>query len=310
MHERGVVFNDLHMFNIMVDRDEQPSAARLRGRRAGRRGRAASPWRIRASSPPPDRRGFDVDRYALACLRLALFLPLTSAAADRPGQGRPPRRHRRRPVPGRRARSSTRRSGTIAEAPPRAGMPTTRTPGDGVPFDLPGDWPAAARLRWPPRSSPAAPRSATTGSSRATSPSSRAGGGLGLAHGAAGVLYALAETGAAGTRSGEEWLLRAPRRRRGHPARPLRRAARRRVVLDRLGHTPTGPGPVERVWPRAGERLGPDLHGGVAGFGLTLDDLGGRPDDDAACDAAGGRACRGRGPSRRRSAAGGARARG
>ncbi|RDG39105.1 class III lanthionine synthetase LanKC [Streptomyces corynorhini] len=81
VHERGVVFNDLHLFNIMVSEDESSvvlldfeAAAPVtdNGRQT-----VANPGFV----APGDRRGFDVDRYALACLRLALFLPLTSLLA-------------------------------------------------------------------------------------------------------------------------------------------------------------------------------------------------------------------------------------
>ncbi|GAA3309334.1 hypothetical protein GCM10020295_73750 [Streptomyces cinereospinus] len=78
VHARGIVFNDLHVFNIMVGPDEETvhlidfeAAAPVseNGRQV-----VAHPGFF----APPDRRGADVDRYALACLRLALFLPITT----------------------------------------------------------------------------------------------------------------------------------------------------------------------------------------------------------------------------------------
>ncbi|MGW5348628.1 class III lanthionine synthetase LanKC [Streptomyces sp. NPDC004050] len=82
VHSRGIVFNDLHLFNIMVAEDPdtgEPSVALLDFEAAahvdeGLRQTVANP----AYVAPSDRRGFAVDRYALACLRLALFMPLTS----------------------------------------------------------------------------------------------------------------------------------------------------------------------------------------------------------------------------------------
>ncbi|MBB0232573.1 class III lanthionine synthetase LanKC, partial [Streptomyces calidiresistens] len=78
LHERGVVFNDLHMFNIMVAPDET-SVALLDFETASYPG---AETRQLVAHPgflaPPDRTGPAVDRYALACLRLAMFLPLTS----------------------------------------------------------------------------------------------------------------------------------------------------------------------------------------------------------------------------------------
>lgn len=84
VHARGIVFNDLHLFNIMVSDDESSvvlldfeaaQPAELNGRQT-----VANP----AFVAPAGRRGPDVDRYALACLRIALFVPLTSLfAVDR-----------------------------------------------------------------------------------------------------------------------------------------------------------------------------------------------------------------------------------
>ncbi|GAA3398770.1 class III lanthionine synthetase LanKC [Streptomyces roseoviridis] len=81
VHARGVVFNDLHLFNIMVSEDE--SSVVLLDFEAAKP--AAEGGRQTVANPafvaPADRRGFDVDRYALACLRIALFIPLTSLLA-------------------------------------------------------------------------------------------------------------------------------------------------------------------------------------------------------------------------------------
>ncbi|NEE59491.1 lantipeptide synthetase, partial [Streptomyces sp. SID8455] len=78
VHARGVVISDLHMSNVMVD-EESSRIALLDFEAASpvadrRRQIVANP----AFVAPPDRRGTDIDRYALACLRLALYLPLTT----------------------------------------------------------------------------------------------------------------------------------------------------------------------------------------------------------------------------------------
>ncbi|MCM2392762.1 class III lanthionine synthetase LanKC [Streptomyces albipurpureus] len=81
VHERGVVISDLHMSNVMVSEDESRvvlldfEAASLASEQ--RRQIVANP----AFVAPADRRGVDIDRYALACLRLALLLPLTTLFA-------------------------------------------------------------------------------------------------------------------------------------------------------------------------------------------------------------------------------------
>ncbi|MFC4036585.1 class III lanthionine synthetase LanKC [Streptomyces polygonati] len=81
VHSRGIVLNDLRMSDVMVGPDEETvslldfeAATPVAG--PGRRS-VAHPGFV----PPADRRGFDIDRYALACLRLALFLPVTTLIA-------------------------------------------------------------------------------------------------------------------------------------------------------------------------------------------------------------------------------------
>ena len=77
IHERGVVLNDLHMFNIMVRPDDSvalidfEAAAHID---EGRRPMLGNPGFL----APRDRTGFGIDRYSLACVKLAMFLPLTT----------------------------------------------------------------------------------------------------------------------------------------------------------------------------------------------------------------------------------------
>ncbi|MFI6682042.1 class III lanthionine synthetase LanKC [Streptomyces sp. NPDC050485] len=266
VHERGIVFNDLHMFNIMVAPDEQ--SVRLLDFEAAmpvdrHRGQSmAHPGFI----APLDRTGFDVDRYALACLRIALFVPMTSllvidrakaahlaeiAAAQFPG------------LPEGYLDEAVR----VIEGEPaavRAGY---------APADL-ADWPAS-------RDSMARAILASACPERDDRlfPGDIAqfteGGGLGLAHGAAGVLYALAETGAGPYPEGEQWLLAhtAPPP-SGTPLGLYDGLAGVAYVLDRLGHPERARELIGRVLAENWQRLAPDLHGGLAGLGLVLDQLG------------------------------------
>lgn len=77
VHERGVVFGDLHPLNVLVDEDDSVSlidfelASTLEENRKPTLG---SP----GFQAPPDRSGFEIDQYALAALRLYLFLPLNA----------------------------------------------------------------------------------------------------------------------------------------------------------------------------------------------------------------------------------------
>ncbi|MEU3460147.1 class III lanthionine synthetase LanKC [Streptomyces sp. NPDC006733] len=267
VHSRGVVFNDLHMFNIMVGPDER--SVRLLDFEAAAhidehtRQALAHPGFI----APADRRGFDVDRYALACLRLALFLPMTTLfvidrdkaphLADLIAEEFPvPREFLDQAVETITGLSPATRGRTPSYVPVRA-----------------ADWPSS-------RDSMVAAilASATPDREDRLFPGDVAqftdGGGIGLAHGAAGVLYALAETGADRYEAGEEWLLR-----RTDPPPPgtllglydgmLGTA----FVLDRLGHTARALDLAQRVLNERWQRLVPDLYGGLAGVGLALESL-------------------------------------
>ncbi|HEY2673722.1 MAG TPA: class III lanthionine synthetase LanKC [Rugosimonospora sp.] len=76
MHDRGVVYGDLHLFNVLIRADD--TVALLDFEVASLVEENARPaLGNQAFAAPPTVTGADVDRYALACLRLALFLPIT-----------------------------------------------------------------------------------------------------------------------------------------------------------------------------------------------------------------------------------------
>ena len=147
MHERGVVYGDLHLFNIMVRPDGRVALIDFEVAAPIAEARADPALRNQGFAAPRDRAGLDVDRYALACLRLALFLPLTNCSRLARGQGGPPGRGDRRELPGaevlprsggrrtitgRRARPSppTRVSGTRRRTAGAPSCGTRLTPGD------------------------------------------------------------------------------------------------------------------------------------------------------------------------------------
>ncbi|GAA0398130.1 class III lanthionine synthetase LanKC [Streptomyces luteireticuli] len=263
VHARGLVFNDLHMFNIMVTPDER--SVRLIDFEAA--ADAAEHGRQVVAHPgffaPPDRRGADVDRYALACLRLALFLPVTTLFVIDRGK-------------------AAHLAEVIAEQFPvprefldeavaeilRDTAPATRARPPA-----PDDWPASrdSMVR-------AILASATPDRDDRLFPGDIAqfgdGGGLGLAHGAAGVLYALDEAGAGRYEAGERWLLdRTGPLPPGTPLGLYDGVAGVAFVLDRLGHTGRALDLMDTVLRENWLRLTSDLHGGVAGIGLVLDHL-------------------------------------
>ncbi|GAB2826990.1 class III lanthionine synthetase LanKC [Streptomyces daliensis] len=289
VHSRGVVFNDLHMFNIMVAPDEQ-SVALLDFEAAALA--AENPRQIVAHPgfiAPVDRTRYDIDRYALACLRLALFLPMTTLLAVDRRKAADLARIAAEQFPGIPEDFLAEAVATIEgpvegpaheEAPRDSARPRVRRAARLT--VEPADWPAA-------RDSMAAAilASATPDRDDRLFPGDISqfsdGGGLGLAHGAAGVLYALAETGAGNYPEGEEWLLRhtdpspapggAPRLPRGTPLGFYDGLLGVAFVLDRLGHAKRALELADRVLDEKWQRLGLSLHSGLAGLGLALDQL-------------------------------------
>ncbi|MEI5523119.1 class III lanthionine synthetase LanKC [Streptomyces brasiliscabiei] len=274
VHARGIVFNDLHVFNIMVAPDdhsvslldfEAAAPVEENGRQT-----VAHPGFL----APPDRTGPAVDRYALACLRLALFLPVTSlfvverekaahlAAVIAEQFPDVPRAFLDEAVA-----EITRGSGGTGETPGRG------APAGGWSLAEPGDWPysrdsmvkAILASATPERDDRLFPGDVAQFSD---------GGGLGLAHGAAGVLYALAEVGAERYEEGERWLLDhtdpVPI---GTPLGLYDGLAGVAFTLDRLGHRRRALDLVERILSEKWHKLSSDLRGGLAGLGLVLDEL-------------------------------------
>ncbi|MEV5438346.1 class III lanthionine synthetase LanKC [Streptomyces sp. NPDC052682] len=275
VHARGIVFNDLHVFNIMVAPDEESvflidfeaaAPAEDNGRQV-----VAHPGFF----APPDRRGPDIDRYALACLRLALFLPVTTLFVVDRGK-------------------AAHLAEVIAEQfpdVPRAWLDEAvaeitrevsgRAPAAPSSLVEPGDWPysrdsmvkALLASATPERADRLFPGDIVQFSD---------GGGLGLAHGAAGVLYALDAVGAERYEEGERWLLaRTAPPPAGTPLGLYDGLAGVAYVLERLGHVQRALDLVESVLAERWQNLSSDLHGGLAGLGLVLGHLGDRTGESA-----------------------------
>ncbi|MFE9914466.1 class III lanthionine synthetase LanKC [Micromonospora sp. NPDC005553] len=196
IHERGLVYGDLHLFNIMIRPDDRVAlvdfevAAPIAGhRRPG--------LRNQGFAAPRDRSGPAVDRYALACLRLALFLPLTQLVRLAPAK-------------------VTHLADIIA-----ANFPVPRSFLDPAVEEITGEPLVTADPRgdlgaddWRTsrdRLTTAILASATPERDDRLFPGDIEqfrSGGLNLAHGAAGVLHALDKSGAGRWPEHEEWLVR------------------------------------------------------------------------------------------------------
>ncbi|MFD6415779.1 class III lanthionine synthetase LanKC [Streptomyces sp. NPDC060194] len=296
VHARGMVFSDLHMSNVMVAPDGE-SVTLLDFEAATT---AASESRQVVANPafvaPADRRGTAIDRYALACLRLALFVPLTTllpldrekarhladlaaerypvdralfdAAVAEIGRGAGPAGEASTvgsPVPAPRRVTARAASGAApGEAAGRDGgyLPTR-----------PGDWPAARDSMVRALHASATPdrddRFFPGDIAQFASPC----GGQSFGYGAAGVLYALAGAGSR-RQDAEEWLLtRSAAPASGTPSGFYDGLAGIAWTLDRLGHRDDALRLAHLVAEQPLEGLGTGLHSGLAGVGLALDDL-------------------------------------
>ncbi|TYR57779.1 protein kinase/lanthionine synthetase C family protein [Streptomyces parvus] len=286
VHDRGIVISDLHMSNVMVDEEagrivlldfEAASPAAERRRQI-----VANP----AFVAPPDRRGTDIDRYALACLRLALYLPLTTLfGIDRTkaaGLARdiarafPVTEEALRPaveeiLRGVRDVRDARDTGEAGEAVSR----TAAAAASGTAFaaDL-RDWPRARDALAKAITASCTPERDDRCFPGDIAQFATATGGQSFAHGAAGVLHALHETGAPPCPPAEEWLLRhAKDPASGSPLGFYDGLTGIAWTLHRIGRTAEAADLLRIILDQPLEGLAPGLHNGYAGIGLALDDL-------------------------------------
>jgi hypothetical protein len=253
IHERGLVYGDLHLLNILVRPDDTVALIDFEVAAPIDAGRPRG-LGDQAFSAPRDRTGRDVDRYALACLRLALFLPLTTVL---------------RLVPGKAAHFAD----IIAEwfPVPRpfldeavetiTGAATVHSGRMGAPEEreLVGAIEASAA---PGRTDRLFPGDIEQFS---------VGGGSNLAHGAAGVLYALAATGHAPQPRYVDWLVDAVRQ----PASGTRLGFYNGLhgaayTLQALGRTDAARDVLGICLDGKWDELDLDLAGGLSGIALNL----------------------------------------
>ncbi|MFG1741660.1 class III lanthionine synthetase LanKC [Micromonospora chalcea] len=274
VHARGVVFGDLHTANVMIrpdgrvvlvdfeqayltDEDFTPSL--------GDPGFAT----------PRIRRGPAVDTYALACLRLAVFVPLTPLAAlcdekfdDLLTVAR------RFPLPPGYLDRIRDDLHTALNPPAPDRRRVTRYP-----------WPADQRRLI---ESLAAGIRATATPHRTDrlfpgDPGQFPHGGATLAHGAAGVIWALVNTGVDYPERDEhlDWLTRAARRLPTAHLGLYDGLAGIAALLDRTGRHDDAGELLDRCRTGLHHRYGPGLHSGLAGIGLALLRPGRPAPDDA-----------------------------
>ncbi|MGH8876994.1 MAG: class III lanthionine synthetase LanKC [Stackebrandtia sp.] len=262
IHERGIVYGDLHLFNIVVDEADRvrlldfevaDTADTAERAALGNQGFAA----------PSDVVGPAADRYSLACLRLALFLPMTSLL----GLHRLKARHfveiitAHFPVPEGYFRSAVDRIAPrgVADAPirvepDRALWPKLR---DTIVKSIV----ASATPQRDDRLFPGDVRQFAVG-------------GLGLGYGAAGVLYALSVTGAGRFPEYEDWLIDKVRKPVPGSRLGLYDGLNGAVfTLNHLGHRQTALEALDVFLAENWESLNTDLASGLSGVGLNLFNL-------------------------------------
>jgi len=277
IHDRGVVYNDLHLRNVIVRPDGRPvlidfEVAEELGRNEARKLGAAG------YAAPGDWTGPAVDRYALACLKFGLFLPLEPLL----GLDRAKAVHLAEiitgifPLP----------AGWLDDAVDLIAPDASPSPGTWPSEADETDW---ARVRPPIADGIMA--SATPERDDRLFPGDIAqftnGGGVNLAHGAAGVLHALDVTGAGSHPDLEEWLVARARR----PEEGSRLGFYDGLhgvahVLARLGHDDEAMRLLDLCLHEKWEILGDELFGGLAGIGLNCAHFADTTGDAALADAA------------------------
>ena len=273
VHLRGVVIGDIHPNNVLVRPDGTVVLLDFE---------ASAPlesWdRQTMADPgfmcPPGRSGFEVDRYALACLAIYLFMPLPTLMRLAPQKVAQLRSviEETFPVPDKFLRKAVRTitQGRRATAPRYWTLEANPEGWFTARSSIAGAINASARLERDDRLFPGDIKQFTHG-------------GLNLAHGAAGVLYALAVTGARHREEHEEWLVN----RALHPDAGSRLGFYDGLlgipcVLERLGRRDDAIKVLELcVTELEGKwhEFGLDLYGGLSGMALAIAEFAAATDD-------------------------------
>jgi hypothetical protein len=272
VHDRGVVYGDLHPFNVivrpdgriaLVDFEESVDVEVRRESGLGAPG-FVPPWPVTGTA---------IDEYAMNCMRLAFFLPLTTLLGLDPG---------RAPQLVRTAAQRFRLPDDFRDrllrglCPPGdwdEGAWRARRPGLGSAAGARGDATDPDRREWLSSMTTAIIASATPERTDRLFPGDLrqfSEGGVSIAHGAAGVLYALAMAGGPILPEQVDWLTRSALEWR--PALPGGYGGLDGVaaVLAMLGRGDDGLEVASRAARHRKQVRRVGLYDGLAGIGLAL----------------------------------------
>jgi tRNA A-37 threonylcarbamoyl transferase component Bud32 len=277
VHEGGVVHGDLHPRNVLIRPDGRLALIDFEIA-AVADSAAKRPLGAFGFSAPAEYQGFAIDEYALACLRLWLFLPLTALL-----RLDPPKAEEliaavagRFPVP----------QQYLGQIRAGLGQPKVRWPRSPRWRRLNAAL-AAEKADWPTL------RDSMVRGITASATPRRADrlfpgdinqfitGGLGVAYGAAGVLWALQTAGAGRFPEYEEWLLAASQRTSPQPGFYLGTHGIA-YVFERLGRAEDAASLLDRAAGMPCDLADTSLLSGLAGTGLTFLHFA-RVTGDAAC---------------------------
>lgn len=260
VHDRGMVFGDLHNRNLLVDADDTVSLIDFElafDVDSGQRPGLGAP----GFAAPADRTGFGIDDYALAALKLWIFFPLTVMLTLDPGKitGYLRTVRTRFPVPTDYP-DSIHRVLAPASAPSRGGHTELDRPDP--------DWSCVAA-----DIVTAITASATPDRTDRLFPGDIAAFTVDancLAWGAAGVLHTLSACGFGRFPDYEQWLLDALRRTPPKRAGFYDGAHGIAYVLDEFGHTDAADELLAAAAPATATMTSHTLLSGLAGIGLNL----------------------------------------